>query len=57
MCLEVVVLASISSPSVILQRVFSNVPGSGSFGLYLFSFCDFDTKIEEGEQLEAKTTT
>ena len=33
------------------------MPGSVGFGLYLFSFCDFDTKIEEGEQLEAKTTT
>ena len=32
-------------------------PASGRFGLYLFPFCDFDTKIEEGEQLEAKTTT
>ena len=30
---------------------------SGSFGLYLFSFSDFDTKIQEGEQIEAKTTT
>ena len=30
---------------------------SGSFGLYLFSFCYSDTKIQEGEQLEAKTTT
>ena len=29
---------------------------SGSFGLYLFSFSDFDTKIQEGEQIEAKTT-
>ena len=38
-------------------RLLSNVPGSGSFGLYLFSFCDFDTKFEEREQLEAKTTT
>ena len=32
------------------------MPGSGGFCLYLFSFCDFDTKIEEGEQLEAETT-
>ena len=32
------------------------MPGSGSFGLDLFSFCDFDTKLEEREQLEAKTT-
>ena len=32
-------------------------PASGRFGLYLFSFCDFDTKIEEGEQLEAEITT
>ena len=29
---------------------------SGNFGLYLFSFSDFDMKIQEGEQIEAKTT-
>ena len=29
------------------------MPGSGGFDLYLFSFGDFDTKIEEGGQLEA----
>ena len=28
---------------------------NASFGLYLFSFCDFDAKTQEGEQLEAKT--
>ena len=33
------------------------MPESGGFGLYLASFRDFDTKLEEGEQLEAKTTT
>ena len=30
---------------------------SGSFGLYLFSFSDFDTKIQEGEQIEAEGTS
>ena len=33
------------------------MPESGGFGLYFASFRDFDTKLEEGEQLEAKTTT
>ena len=27
------------------------MPESGGFGLYLASFRDFDTKLEEGEQL------
>ena len=33
------------------------MPGSGGFCPYFFSFCDFDTKIEDGEHLEAETTT
>ena len=33
------------------------MPGIASFGLYLFSFFNFVLKIQEGEQLEAKTTT
>ena len=34
---------------------FWKVPRNGSFGLYLFSFCDFGLKSWEGEEIEGKS--